>query len=154
MNSLDISKPITWPFDPILLASKFVIFPIPQPTSNPCDARAMSRERREGREKIRNYKKNRSLPKEIIETYSRNFWSVGEFAINTNPKAKLCRYLIVNEKIARMIHVALGMGYEPDKKTVYHWDIVVNSPRQKLDIYGIDKRKKIHWIIKKGDFVI
>jgi sugar lactone lactonase YvrE len=53
-----------------------------------------------------------------------------------------------------MIHVALGLGFEPDRKTMYHWDIVVNAPRQKLDIYGVDKNKKIHRILKKGEFVV
>ena len=62
--------------------------------------------------------------------------------------------LIVNEKIARMIHVALGSGFEPDKKTAYHWDIVVDSPRQKLDIYGVDDKKKINWVIKKGKLLV
>ena len=114
----------------------------------------MKKEKKEAWQKIIDYEKNKSLPKEIIEIYKKNFNKVGEFAINTNPKAKLCDYLIVNEKIARMIHVALGSGFEADRKTTYHWDIVVNSPRQKLDIYGIDKNKKQHWIIKKGEFVV
>lgn len=114
----------------------------------------MKKQLDEGRERIRNFEKTKSLPKEIIDIYKRNFKRVGEFAVNTNPKAKLCNYLIVNEKIAKMIHVALGLGFEPDRKTVYHWDIVVNSPRQKLDIYGIDKKHKIHWVIKKGNLVV
>ena len=41
--------------------------------------------------------KNKSLPKEIIDMKKRNFERIGEFAINTNPKAKLCDYIIVNE---------------------------------------------------------
>jgi leucyl aminopeptidase (aminopeptidase T) len=114
----------------------------------------MKKQLKEGREKIRNFEKFKSLPKEIIQIYKRNFKSVGEFAVNTNPKAKLCDYLIVNEKIANMIHVALGLGFEPDRKTVYHWDIVVNAPKQKMDIYGVDKNKKVRWVLKKGKFVI
>ena len=39
--------------------------------------------------------------------------------------------------------MALGLGFEPDRKTLYHWDIVVNAPRQELDIYGVDKEKKV-----------
>jgi hypothetical protein len=105
-------------------------------------------------QKIKTYEKSRSLPKEIVEIYKRNFKSVGEFAVNTNPKAKLSNYLIVNEKIAKMIHVALGSGFEPDKKTLYHWDIVVNSPKQKLDVYGVDKKNKVYWVIKKGELVV
>jgi len=115
--------------------------------------KAMNKVRRESKQKLKDYEKNKSLPKEIIEIYKRNFWNIGEFAVNTNPKAKLCNYLIVNEKIARMIHVALGLGFEPDRKTLYHWDIVVNSPKQKMDIYGVDDNNKIYWVIKKGEFV-
>jgi leucyl aminopeptidase (aminopeptidase T) len=114
----------------------------------------MAKQLSEGRERIRNYEKCGSLPKEVIEIYKKNFKQVGEFAVNTNPKAKLCDYLIVNEKIANMIHVALGLGFEPDRKTVYHWDIVVNAPKQKMDIFGVDKKKKVRWVLKKGKFVV
>ena len=98
--------------------------------------------------------KNKSLPAEIISLKKKNFERVGEFAINTNPKAKLCDYLIVNEKIARMMHIALGSGFEPDRSTEYHMDIVFNAPRQKLDVYGTDKQGKKHWILKDGEFVV
>ena len=47
--------------------------------------------------------KNKSLPEDIIKMKKDNFERVGEFAINTNPKAKLCEYLIVNEKIAKIL---------------------------------------------------
>lgn len=114
----------------------------------------MQQERKEAREKIRNIEAAESLPKSITRMYRKNFNAIGEFAVNLNPKAKLCDYLIVNEKIAKMIHIALGMGFEPDRKTVYHWDIVINSPKQKLDVYGIDKNNKIQWVIKKGKFVV
>ena len=102
---------------------------------------------------ITNQEKFKSVPQEIIDLKKKNFTRIGEFAINTNPNARLCDYLIVNEKIARMIHVALGSGFEPDRATEYHTDIVINSPRQKIDIYGIDEKGKEHWIIRKGEFV-
>jgi hypothetical protein len=94
-----------------------------------------------------------SIPKEIIAMKKRNFEGIGEFAINTNPKARLCDYLIVNEKIAKMMHIALGSGFEPDKSTEYHTDIVFDAPRQKLDVYGIDKKGRQLWILKGGRFV-
>ncbi|MBS3105597.1 hypothetical protein J4234_05035 [Candidatus Woesearchaeota archaeon] len=97
--------------------------------------------------------KNKSIPQEIINLKKNNFERIGEFAINTNPKARLCEYLIVNEKIARMMHIALGSGFEPDRSTEYHMDIVFNAPRQKIDVYGIDKNGNKHWILKDGDFV-
>ena len=105
-------------------------------------------------EKIRNIENKKALPVSITKMYRRCFNYIGEFAVNLNPKAKLCDYLIVNEKIAKMMHVAMGMGFDPDRKTMYHWDMVINSPRQKMDVYGIDNKHKNHWIIKKGKFVV
>ena len=109
--------------------------------------------KKEAWEGIINQEKYKSLPQELVEMKKRNFNMINEFAINTNPSAKLCDYLIVNEKIARMIHVAMGSGFEPDRATDYHTDVVINSPRQKMDVYGIDENGKEHWIIKKGEFV-
>ena len=113
----------------------------------------MIRERNDAKHRLKDLEKNNSLPKEVVEIYRNNFMNIGEFAVNTNPKAKLCDYLIVNEKIAGMIHVALGSGFERDRKSLYHWDIVVNALKQKLDIYGVDKKNKQRWVLKKGKFV-
>ncbi|MBD3203889.1 hypothetical protein GF327_06320 [Candidatus Woesearchaeota archaeon] len=116
--------------------------------------------KQESWQKIIEQEENKSVPEKIINLKKKNFNNIGEFAVNTNPKAKLCNYLIVNEKIANMIHIALGSGFEPDKATEYHIDIVIDSPRQKLDIYGIDISKdesspgKQRWIIKDGKFVV
>ena len=51
-----------------------------------------------------------------------------------------------------MIHIALGAGFEPDRSSEYHDDIVINAPRQKLNIFGIDKKGKKRWILKEGKF--
>ncbi len=104
-------------------------------------------------ERLMQQARNKSLPQDIISLKMKNFNNIGEFAINTNPKARLCDYLIVNEKIVNMLHIALGSGYEADRETEYHMDMVIDSPRQKLDIYGVKGKKKI-WIIKKGEFVV
>jgi hypothetical protein len=109
--------------------------------------------KKEAWEGIMNQEKYKSLPQDLIDMKKKNFNMINEFAINTNPAAKLCDYLIVNEKIARMIHVAMGSGFEPDRATDYHTDVVINSPRQKLDIFGIDNDGNELWIIKKGEFV-
>ena len=97
--------------------------------------------------------KNKALPQEIINLKKKNFERLGEFEINKNQKARLCEYLIVNEKIAKMMHIALGSGFEPDRSTEYHIDIVFNAPRQKLDVYGVDKKGSKQWILKDGEFV-
>lgn len=108
----------------------------------------------DSRKLIKMYEKSRSLPSKIISAYKKNFFGIGEFAINTNPAAKLSRYLIVNEKLANMIHIALGSGFEPGTQTVYHWDFVIDVPRQKISIKAIGKKNREIYIIKDGSFVI
>lgn len=114
----------------------------------------LTQKREEAWRRIMQQQKNKSVPKNIIDLKKNNFNNIGEFAINTNPKARLCDYLIVNEKIANMIHIALGSGFEADRATEYHIDIVIDSPRQKLDIYGVDSKGNEHWIIKEGKFAV
>ena len=99
-------------------------------------------------------KQAKVMPKELIELRKKNFNSIGEFAINTNPKAEVCDYLIVNEKVADMIHVAMGSGFEDDKATDYHSDLVIDAKRQMLDIYGLDEDNNKFWIMKKGKILV
>ena len=112
----------------------------------------ISKRKSESMKMLLESEKNKSLPQEIIDMKKKNFERIGEFAINTNPKARLCEYLIVNEKIAKMMHIALGSGFEPDRSTEYHMDIVFNAPRQKLDVYGVDKKGNKVWILRNGEF--
>ena len=114
----------------------------------------MDSEKKDSKKLIAMYRRNKSMPEKLLKTYEKNFTKAGEFAINTNPKAKLSNYLIENEKIARMIHIALGSGFDVGSETMYHWDFVINIVRQKADIYCTDKKGKTHWIIKKGNFVV
>ncbi|MBN1940998.1 MAG: hypothetical protein JW772_02335 [Candidatus Diapherotrites archaeon] len=115
---------------------------------------AFNKRKKEARNIISQLERHKSVPAKIIQTYKRNFDRVGEFAVNTNPKARLSRYLIETEKLARMMHIALGSGYEPGRETLYHCDIVLNNPRQKMNIWGTDLKGKEHWIIKNGKFVV
>lgn len=98
--------------------------------------------------------KHKSLPAEVVKSMRQNFDRVGEFAINTNPKAGHGRYLIEMEKMANMMHIALGSGFEPKRETVYHCDIVINAPRQKMDIFGVDKEGRKRFILRNGKFVV
>jgi len=105
-------------------------------------------------EVLKENEKNKTLPQELINQYKDNFNRIGEFAINTHPTARLCDYLVVNEKIARMMHIALGAGFESDRKTVYHFDIVFNAAKQKLDVYGVKPDGTEVWVLRKGRMVV
>ena len=52
-----------------------------------------------------------------------------------------------------MIHIALGSGFEDDRATVYHYDIVINAKEQKLNMYGIKGKQKL-WMMKKGKLLV
>jgi len=114
----------------------------------------IKKRKKEAMKQIIEQEKHHSMPQKIIDMKKENFNKIGEFAINTNPEAKLCDYLIVNEKIAGMIHVALGSGFEPDRSTGYHYDVVINAKEQKLDIYGVDGKNRKLWAMKKGKLVV
>jgi len=115
---------------------------------------ALNKRKKDSWKMLAIFEKNKSLPKSLINTMRKNFNNLGEFAVNTNPKARLSRYLIETEKLANMMHIALGSGFEPGRETMYHCDIVINAPKQKMDLYGIGPDGKEHWIIKKGKFVV
>ena len=115
---------------------------------------AFNKRKGESKKIINLFEKNKSMPAKQIKEWRKNFDRVGEFAVNTNPKARLSRYLIETEKLANMMHIALGSGYEPGRETMYHMDIVINAPRQKIDLYGIDPKGKEHWVIRNGKFVV
>ena len=114
----------------------------------------LAEKKKEAWEKLIEMEQNQSLPQEVINLKKQNFNGIGEFAINTNPKAKLSDYLIINEKIANMMHIALGSGFDSDKSSVYHYDVVFNSKKQKLNVYGVTSSKRKYKIIEKGNFVI
>ncbi|MBN2141885.1 hypothetical protein JW711_01010 [Candidatus Woesearchaeota archaeon] len=114
----------------------------------------LKKKRNESMKMLKLQEKSKSLPKEIIALKKSNFLNIGEFAINTNPRASLCNYLIVNEKIAGMMHIALGSGFEPDRAGLYHYDVVINAKEQKLDIYGVGKKGEKHWLMKKGKLAV
>lgn len=123
-------------------------------SASPEIKKAFEKRKKESWKFIGMLEKNKSTPQSIINCMRKNFDRVGEFAVNTNPKARLSRYLIETEKLAKMMHIALGSGYEPSRETTYHCDIVINAPRQKMDLWGTDEKGKEHWIIKKGNFVV
>jgi hypothetical protein len=119
----------------------------------------INEKKNEAMEVLLKQEKNKSLPQSIIDLKKKNFNNIGEFAINTNPKARLCDYLIVNEKIAGMMHIALGSGFEEDRASIYHYDIVINARDQKMNIYGVkygkgkdgkEKEIKRYWMLKEG----
>jgi hypothetical protein len=148
--SIDQSYPLSCK-EPLVISSTKAGYRV---VTGPKKIRAkLAEKKREAYQKILLSEKNRAMPRSIIRMKKENFNRIGEFAINTNPKATLSGYLIVDEKIANMIHVALGSGFEPDRATEYHTDIVIDARRQKLDIYGVSG-SRTRWILKKGRFCV
>jgi hypothetical protein len=148
--SIDQSYPLS-PQEPIVIDARGHSYRIKSGPKDIIDK--FKKKKAEAWRQILSQEKNGSIPAELIRLKKKNFERIGEFAINTNPKAELSGYLIVDEKIANMIHIALGSGFEPDRATEYHTDIVIDARRQKLDIYG-ESGKVRRYILKQGRFVV
>ncbi len=114
----------------------------------------LKKKKKDSWNKILLEEKSGAVPKSITNLKKKNFHRIGEFAINTNPKAKLSGYLIVDEKVAGMIHIALGSGFDADRATEYHYDIVCNCRKQKMNIYGLTKSGRMIWMVKQGKLVV
>jgi len=76
------------------------------------------------KEYLRKIKRKKTLSRETVRAYERNFYQIGELGIGTNPQARVSQWLIESEKALRTVHIALGSGYEPEARTVHHEDIV------------------------------
>ncbi len=148
---LDKSYKLT-PKKPLIIKIKNSKFTIQ--TKNKKLKKAFENKLKESKQMISLYQKNKTLPKKTIDEYKRNFYKVGEFAINTNSGATPSMYLIEAEKAAGMIHLAVGSGFDIGTQTTHHSDTVVNAPRQKLNIYGLTEKLEKIYIMKNGKLVV
>lgn len=104
------------------------------------------------KEYLRNIKQKKILSEQVIQIYEKNFYRVGELGIGTNPNAKVSKWLIESEKALGTIHVALGSGYEPERKTVHHEDMVAGW-KTPLTVEAIIDKKPVK-ILDKGKLVV
>jgi hypothetical protein len=62
-------------------------------------------------------------------------WTVGEFGIGANPRARICGKVTVDEKVWGTVHVALGsnLSFGGCNPAATHYDCVVSAPQLWLD---------------------
>ena len=74
---------------------------------------------------------------------------VGEFAFGTNPFVDICTTdILIDEKMAGTMHMALGRPYDGSYDSPIHWDIVKDT-RKNAEAYLDGKQ-----IFKDGNFLI
>jgi len=101
---------------------------------------------------LRNLKQKKVLSEKVIRTYEKNFYRVGELGIGTNPNARVSKWLIESEKVLGTIHIALGSGYEPDRRSVHHEDMVAGW-KTPLKVDAIIDNKPVR-ILDKGKLIV
>jgi len=72
---------------------------------------------------------------------------IAEFAIGLNPKAEFINDILVDEKVLRSIHMAIGNNKGPayggKNDSSIHWDLVMMEPSVEVDGKAIMKKGKL-----------
>lgn len=81
------------------------------------------------------------IPKEMLETYIKNIYNIGEVGLGLNKSAKITGNIIEDEKAYETCHIALGWNYDQDAKALTHLDLLIRNP--KVTITFEDGREEI-----------
>ena len=81
-----------------------------------------------GAEKAKVFEREGKIPAGKGEEYARNTYHLGELGIGTNPAAKISGNMLVDEKVYRTCHIAVGANYDDDAPALIHCDGLVSAP--------------------------
>jgi leucyl aminopeptidase (aminopeptidase T) len=83
---------------------------------------------RRGAEKAKSFDKEGKIPAGKGEEYARNTYHLGELGIGANPAAKISGNMLVDEKVYRTCHIAVGANYDEDAPALIHCDGLISAP--------------------------
>ncbi|TFG64927.1 MAG: peptidase M17 [Spirochaetales bacterium] len=83
-------------------------------------------------EKAFQFEKAGNIPAGKAELYAKNARNIGEVGIGLNPKARIIGNMLVDEKVTRTCHIAIGHNYEDDAPALIHLDGLVKNPTMEL----------------------
>jgi hypothetical protein len=103
-----------------------------------------------GEEKARQFEKEGIIPKGEGETYARNARNLGELGIGLNPAAAIVGNMLVDEKVYKTCHIAVGSNYDDDAEALIHLDGLITEPTIEIE----DAAGKRETILDRGDLQI
>jgi aminopeptidase len=80
------------------------------------------------REKAVALEKEGKIPEGSGEMYARNAGNIGELGVGLNPAAEIVGNMLVDEKVYRTCHIAIGSNYDEDAKALIHLDGLITAP--------------------------
>ncbi len=81
-----------------------------------------------GRAKAFDFEKEGKILPGKGEELARNAGNIGELGIGLNPAAEIAGNMLVDEKVYRTCHIALGSNYDEDAKALIHLDGLITEP--------------------------
>jgi leucyl aminopeptidase (aminopeptidase T) len=72
--------------------------------------------------------KDGQLPPGMGKVYARNARNIGELGIGLNPRAEITGNMLVDEKVFRTCHIAIGSNYDDDAPALTHFDGLIRLP--------------------------
>ncbi|RKX75297.1 MAG: peptidase M17 [Spirochaetes bacterium] len=82
--------------------------------------------------------------------YAKNARNLGELGIGLNPSAEIVGNMLVDEKVFKTCHIALGSNYDRDARSLIHLDGLIRLPTIKTT----DSTGKRITIMKDGELVL
>ena len=83
------------------------------------------------RAKAAEFEKEGKIPAGSGPEYARNAGNIGELGIGLNPAAEIVGNMLVDEKVYRTCHIAIGSNYDEDAKALIHLDGLITEPTVK-----------------------
>lgn len=88
------------------------------------------------RKKAFDLEKKGNLPAGRGEEYAKNAGNIGELGIGLNPSARIVGNMLVDEKVYRTCHIAIGSNYDDDAEALIHLDGLITEPT--VSAFGAD----------------
>lgn len=92
------------------------------------EAEELSATLAKARERALEFEKQGKIPSGKGAEYAKNAGNIGELGIGLNPAAEIVGNMLVDEKVYRTCHIALGSNYDEDAKALIHLDGLITGP--------------------------
>jgi aminopeptidase len=102
------------------------------------------------REKAVAFEKDGKIPESSGAEYARNAGNIGELGIGLNPAAEIVGNMLVDEKVYRTCHIAIGSNYDEDAKALIHLDGLITEPT--IRAFGPGGEKQ--YITERGELTV
>ncbi len=114
------------------------------------EAKSLDHSLTEGENLARRFRREGRLNPDQGELYARNARNIGELGIGLNPAAEIVGSMLIDEKVYRTCHLAIGHNYDEDAPALIHLDGLVTEPT--VTVTG--PQGEVTTVLEKGELVL